>query len=251
MADLLSPGDHAPTKLALYPWSVYPRETSVDYHMHTNYTDGTASIRHMADSAAEYELKQVLFSEHVRHTSTYYPRFVEELRALAPENLVLLTGVETKVLDTNGTLDCSPEIAALCDGIVGSVHNPPTASTESGAGWSDMDPEAAEELEFQLAMAIAVRSRAHILGHPMGMVVNKLSRRPYNHLEELAKACADYGKAFELNARYCGDPLLWIEIVKRANCKVSFGSDAHNSHDVGNAWRMFVENPQSIKGPAG
>jgi putative hydrolase len=218
--------------------------------MHTSYTDGKATIKEMADSAKEYELKQVLFSEHVRHTSTYYPGFVEELKGLAPENLVLLTGVETKILDVNGTLDCSPEIAAMCDGIVGSVHNPPTAGQESRSGWSGMDPEAAEELEFQLAMAIATRSKAHVLGHPMGMVVTKFDRRPYDRLEELAKACADHDKAFELNARYCGDSLRWTEIVKRAGCKVSFGSDAHNSHDVGSAWRMFAEHAQNIKGPA-
>ena len=244
---MLSPGDHAPTKLALYPWSTYPWAASVDYHIHTSYTDGTATIKEMADSAEGYELKQVLFSEHVRHTSTYYPGFVDELKALAPENLVLLTGVETKILDVSGTLDCSPEIAAMCDGIVGSVHNPPIGSGQSSSGWSDMDPEAAEELEFQLAMAIATNSRAHILGHPMGMVVTKFARRPYDRLEELARACADHDKAFELNARYCGDPLRWTEIVKRAGCKVSFGSDAHNSRDVGRAWRIFAEQTQNTR----
>ena len=71
MAEALSPGVHAPTKLALYPWSAYPWEASVDYHMHTSYTDGKATIKEMADSTKDYELKQVLFSEHVRHTSTY------------------------------------------------------------------------------------------------------------------------------------------------------------------------------------
>ena len=108
--------------------------------MHTSYTDGTATIKEMADSAEDYELKQVLFSEHVRHNSTYYPSFVDELRALAPENLVLLTGVETKILDVNSDLDCSPEIASMCDGIVGSVHSPPIGELESGYGWSRIRP---------------------------------------------------------------------------------------------------------------
>lgn len=246
MPELLSPGEATPTKLALHPWATYPWGESVDYHMHTSYTDGEDTIKEMADKAEDYELKQVLFSEHVRHTSTYYPAFLDELRSLAPENLVLLTGVETKILDVKGTLDCSPEISIMCDGIVGSVHNPPAGSLGSDTGWTGMDPEAAEELEFQLAMAIATKSRAHVLGHPMGMVVTKFNRLPYDRLEELAKACAAHDKAFELNARYCGDPANWTEIVKRAGCKVSFGSDAHNSRDVGSAWRMFVDSTSNV-----
>jgi histidinol phosphatase-like PHP family hydrolase len=106
--------------------------------------------------------------------------------------------------------------------------------------WSKIEPEAALELEFKMAMAIVTKSRAHILGHPMGMVVTRFNLRPLEQLYELAEACCAYDKAFELNTRYCANSQDWIDIVRRAGCKVSFGSDAHKVSDVGSAWQIFM-----------
>jgi histidinol phosphatase-like PHP family hydrolase len=211
----------------------------VDYHTHTDYTDGTAGVHQMADAAASKGLDEILFSEHVRHTSTYYPSFVAEVRGVKRPGLKVYVGVETKILDDEGHLDCSPEIASLCDAIVGSVHNPPPQVRGAPGSWSKLSPNAALELEFRLALAIVAKSRAHILAHPLGMAVTKFDLRPLDRLYELACACRDFDKAFELNARYCASPRDWIDIVQRAGCKVSFGSDAHKTADVARAWNLF------------
>ena len=234
----LNPGTTPLTPLDLLPWDQAVRSAPFDFHLHTNHTDGTADTQAMADSALASGIATMLFSEHVRHTSTYYPGFVSEIRQLNKDGLRAHVGVETKVLNLGGELDCSPEIASLCDAIVGSVHSPPA---DSGGSWSNMAPEAAEELEFELAMAIVTRSKAHILGHPMGMAVNRFGLKPLGRLAELASACRESGKAFELNTRYCSSPGEWVDIVRAAGCKVSFGSDAHRVQDVGSAWRLFRE----------
>ena len=52
--------------------------------MHTTHTDGSASVQQMAEAAASMRMDEILFSEHVRHTSTYYPEFVAEVRKIAP-----------------------------------------------------------------------------------------------------------------------------------------------------------------------
>jgi len=213
---------------------------AVDYHMHTEHTDGTATIRQMAEAATGNGIDEILFSEHVRHSSTYYPLFVDEVRSLPDLNLTIRVGIETKVLDLEGRLDCSPQIASLCDGIVASVHRPPEDVNGADPSWSKIEPEAALELEFKMAMAIVTKSRAHILGHPMGMVVTRFNLRPLEQLYELAEACCAYDKAFELNTRYCANSQDWIDIVRRAGCKVSFGSDAHKVSDVGSAWQIFM-----------
>ena len=209
--------------------------------MHTVHTDGTASTQEMADAAVSKGIHEVLFSEHVRHTSTYYPGFVDEVRKLNSSDLKIYVGVETKVLDTDGRLDCSNQIADLSDAILGSVHSPPMDGNGVAGSWSRMDAETALELEFQLALAIATKSRAHVLAHPMGMAVTRFKLQPLEHLYTLACACCDSAKAFELNARYCSSPKDWLDIVRRAGCKVSFASDAHKTSDVGSAGNMFMK----------
>lgn len=238
MTDVLGPGEMSQTSLTLLPLADVD-SYAVDYHMHTEHTDGTASAQQMAKAAISQGIEEVLFSEHVRGASTYYPSFVHEVRSLDCPGLSVRNGIETKILDVDGNLDCSPDVASLCDAIVGSVHRPPADENGSDPSWSRFDGPGALELEFQLAMAIVTKSRAHILGHPMGMVVTRFNLKPLDQLYELARACRDYGKAFELNTRYCTSPSEWLNLVKRAGCKVSFGSDAHKTEDVGSAWNLF------------
>lgn len=235
----LAPGTPLSTPLSFQPMSQVQLEVPTDFHMHTNYTDGTASLDEMAEAVQEQGVGIVLFTEHVRHTSTYYGTFLAEVRGLSLPGVTAYSGIETKILDAEGTLDCSFEIASSCDGIVGSVHSPPQAPDGGPRSWSGMEPVAALELEFQLALAIVTKSRAHILGHPMGMAVTRFNLKPLEHLYRLAVACKESGKAFELNPRYCANTEEWIEVVSRAGCPVSFGSDAHRTADVGRAWRIF------------
>ena len=238
MSEVLNPGAMSSASLRLLPLAEVD-SFAVDYHMHTAYTDGSASAQQMAGAAAAQGIHEVLFSEHVRNTSTYYPSFLEEVRALRCPGLSIRVGIETKVLDVEGNLDCSPQVASLCDAIVGSVHRPPADANGPDPSWSRFDAPSALELEFQLAMAIVTKSRAHILGHPLGMVITRFNLQPLEGLYELACACRDFDKAFELNTRYCNSPPDWIDLVRRAGCKVSFGSDAHTTGDVGSAWHLF------------
>lgn len=240
MKDGLAPGTPSSTRIRLLPWAAFGRSVVVDYHMHTAYTDGADGVQQMAEAAESKGIDEVLFTEHVRHTSTYYPEFLSEVRALQCPGLRVHVGVETKILDTEGHLDCSAEIASMCDAIIGSVHRPPPDKSGNTRSWSHMEAEAAVELEFQLALAIVIESRAHILAHPMGMAVKEFGLQPLERLFELACACRDFDKAFELNARYCSSTDAWIDVVRRAGCKVSFGSDAHTRSDVGRAWSRFV-----------
>ena len=238
MAEPLTPGVPKPSALHLVPLREINLGAAVDYHLHTSYTDGTASARQMADAASRAGISEVLFSEHVRHTSTYFPGFAAEVRSLQVVDVEAYVGAEAKILDLEGTLDCSTEVSDLCDAIVASVHSaPPTDGAPRR--WTDMDPGAAIRLELELSLAIVTRSRAHILAHPMGMTITRFRVTPAEELGLIAAACREYGKAFELNPRYCADPSTWIEVVSTADCKVSFGSDAHDTASVGRAWKVF------------
>jgi putative hydrolase len=220
------------------PWmDATRRAVPVDYHMHTTHTDGTATSLEMAQAAAACGIGEILFSEHVRHTSTYFPAFAREIRLLDLPGLKTWVGAEAKILNENGELDCTPEIAALCDALIGSVHSPPAPA---GGSWAKLSESEAVELEFRLALAIVTKSRAHILGHPMGMAITKFRTRPLKQLRILAEACLEHNKAFELNGRYCLSSAEWLAIVTDVGCPVSIGSDAHTAAAVGSAWLTFT-----------
>ena len=242
MSDLLDPGLPFPVQLEMCTWDENDYNAPSDYHLHTAYTDGTASVLEMAKAAVSNGMARILFSEHVRHTSKYFGSFMLEVRKLQYSGLKAYVGIETKILDFNGSLDCSPQLASECDAIIGSVHSLPVNEKGHVVSWSQLDVERGLEAEFQLALAIVKKSRAHILGHPLGMVIKQFNIQPIDLLYELACACRDSNKAFELNARYCPDPQAWIDIVQKADCKVSFGSDAHETSDVGSSWRKFMHN---------
>lgn len=242
MGDILDPGPPFPVQLELCTWKEIDYNIPSDYHLHTAYTDGTASVLEMAKAAVSNGIAKILFSEHVRHTSKYFGSFMLEVRKLQYSGLKAYVGVETKILGFNGSLDCSPQIASECDAIIGSVHSLPSNEKGNVVSWSQLEVETALKTEFQLALAIVKSSWAHILGHPMGMVIKHFKLQPIDHLYELACACRDRNKAFELNARHCPDLQAWIDIVQKANCKVSFGSDAHETSGVGSSWHMFMHN---------
>jgi putative hydrolase len=212
---------------------------SVDYHMHTTYTDGAASPAAMIEAARANGIDDVMITDHARQDSTYIPDLAKEISGLEHAGIGIHLGVEVKALDVSGALDCTPGIATSVEAIVGSVHRFPD-SRGGVLDWSGMDAADVLEVEFELAMGIATRSRAHILGHPMGMAVSRYQLEPMDQLFRLAVACRESGRAFELNPRYCTNPEGWLDVVRSAACSVSFGSDAHDTAGVGVAWRRFA-----------
>jgi histidinol phosphatase-like PHP family hydrolase len=239
MDETLGPGSPSQCALRLVPWNEVDRSHPVDYHMHTNLTDGTASITEMIAAANRAELKEILISEHVRHTSTYWEDFARQVRDESLDGVKVYVGCEAKILDLNGTLDAPAAIAPLCDAVIGSVHSAPEENG-TGGSWSKMDAVTARRIELDLALAIVRQSKAHIIGHPMGMTITKFRINPREELFKIAEACRESGKAFELNPRYCIERDVHIEAAKAAGCKVSFGSDAHFIEAVGTSWTRFL-----------
>ncbi len=242
MADVIPGNAVLPCLLTFADWAETCAGTPVDYHMHTNYTDGHDRVADMIAAASGCGMAKILLSEHIRHTSTYYPDFVAEVNANRNTDLKVYNGVEAKILNLSGDLDCSRATAADCDAVIGSVHSLPIDTAGNRTKWSELKAEEALTREFDLAMAIVTRSAAHILGHPMGMVIRRFGINPLPELTQLATACRAHGKAFELNARYCVDRDDWIDLVRKSGCPVSIGSDAHEAESVGKSWRLFVHN---------
>lgn len=214
---------------------------AADFHMHTTWTDGSASVAEMHRAALAAGLDSVLFSEHARASSgDWFAKFAAEVRALPADQCQALVGAEVKVLNEHGELDIADAVRRECALVMASVHRfPGETSIRKGrdAGYTE---EQAIAIEFELARAALRAGGFDILGHPFGMAYRRFGFAPPQKLiRELARECARAGIAFEVNARYHSEPACFIEMCREEGAPISLGSNAHEPGEVGQLQRIL------------
>jgi DNA polymerase (family 10) len=227
-----------------------------DLHMHTTESDGTNSIREMAEAAIARGLEYIAITDHskllamtngmddaraLKHAARIrqvsdelaaefaanrgpqWTRYEQRLRAgepIATKPAVpfrILAGVEVDIL-LDGTLDLADETLAQLDIVVASVHS----------GFNQTPEEVTERV-----LRAAENPRVHILGHPTGRKV--LKREPYKiDLAQLLPAAARLGVAVEHNAAPARADLsdLHLRQAREAGCKIVVNTDAHATEEL-------------------
>ncbi len=221
----------------------------VDLHMHTNWTDGENSSIEMYDQAVLTGMIAIAFSEHARGSSGgWFPKFADEIRSLPASPCRAYVGVEVKILDKSGALDATDNILACCDQVMASVHRFP-GETDSDAGTKNRSAALAIDMEFELMCAALRNSPIDVLGHPFGMSYRRFGVAPPDDLiKEVIELAAETDIAFEINARYHPKPSKFLEWCLSAGARVSFGSNAHSTAEVGKIHRIMTgaENPWQL-----
>src|SRR5688500_8772574 len=195
-----------------------------DCHVHTEASDGGASIREMAESAIGLGHAFIAITDHSPRLTVangLSPQRLrtqlEELAALNAElsPFRLLTGIEVDI-NEDGSLDQDPELLAQLDVVVGSVHSALRAE--------------ARAMTVRMVTALA-NPNLDILGHCTGrMKTGKRSRPPSAFDAELVfAAAARFDKAIEVNSRpeRLDPPKRLLRLAVEAGCRVSIDSDAH------------------------
>ena len=227
-----------------------------DLHMHTFESDGSDSIRAMAEAAIARGLEYIAITDHsknlamtngmddartlahaarIRQASAelaedfaanrgpQWTRYEQQLlhnEPVASKPTVpfrILAGVEVDIL-LDGLLDLDDDTLAQLDIVVASVHS----------GFS----QAAEEVTARVLRA-AENPHVHILGHPTGRKV--LKREPYKiDLAQLLPAAARLGVAIEHNASPARSDLsdLHLRHAKEQGCKIVVNTDAHSTSEL-------------------
>jgi DNA polymerase (family X) len=226
-----------------------------DLHMHTTESDGSNSIREMAEAAIARGLEYIAITDHskalamangmddkralahakrIRQVSDelaaefatgrgpQWARYEQQLReaeesAKPTVPFRLLAGVEVDIL-ANGALDLDDETLAQLDIVVASVHS----------GFN----QTAEEVTARVLRA-AENPQVHILGHPTGRKV--LAREPYKiDLGVLLPAAVRLGVAVEHNAAPARSDLndLNLRLAQEQGCKIVVNTDAHSTADL-------------------
>lgn len=195
-----------------------------DCHVHSDWSDGGATIREMAEAARELGREYVVLSDHSPNLTVANglspERLERQLAEVAELNLELapfriLTGIEVDIL-ADGSLDQDPALLARLDLVVGSVH-----SELRMAG---------RLMTRRLVIALA-DPHLDLLGHCTGRMVTGRRRRPPSDFDpEIVFAAAlRFDKAIEINARpeRLDPPKRLLRLAVEAGCRFSIDSDAH------------------------
>ena len=183
------------TELADTPEGALFNALRGDCHVHSDWSDGGASIREMAETAMALGRDYIVLTDHsptLQIARGLSPdRLREQLLVVEQLNVELapfriLTGIEVDIL-SDGTLDQEDDLLARLDVVVGSVH-------------SLLRMERAAMTDRMLA-AIA-NPHLDILGHCTGRMRTPRRDRPESEFDSarVFEACARFGKAVEINS---------------------------------------------------
>ncbi len=196
-----------------------------DCHVHSDWSDGAASIREMAMAAIELGHEYIVLTDHspslriARGLSG--DRLREQIAAVDVLNQELapfriLTGIEVDILP-DGSLDQDADLLARLDVVVGSVHS-----------LLRMERDAMTE-----RMLEAIENPSlDILGHCTGRMKTRKRDRPESEFDSarVFAACARYGKAVEVNSleERRDPPQRLIQEALARGCQFALDSDAHS-----------------------
>lgn len=162
------------------------------FHVHTDWSDGTATIVAMAHAAAEQGFTYVGISDHSRAASYARgldgARLAEQAYAVAAArrempSIGILHGIEVDILD-DGTLDLDDDTLAALDFVIASVH------TRVGMPEAAMTPRVVRAVSHPLVT---------MLGHPTGRVLRSRGGSRFD-VAAVAKAAAANDTYLEINA---------------------------------------------------
>lgn len=218
----------------------------IDYHMHTDYTDGRHSAEEMHGAAIACGMQAILFSEHARKSSgDWFAEFAARIRNLPQEQCRAFVGTECKVDGFGGEIDTAPEVADHCDLIMVSVHRFP--DNEGGLReFKDVPADEALDIEYRLSLAVLENPQVDILGHAFGMSLLRYRNDPgEERWRAVIEKAARHHVAIDISGRY--HPNLWqlIEWCRDAGAKVTLGSDAHHINEVGLVTRRLLGTEQT------
>jgi len=203
------------------PRLVTPGEVRGDLHVHTKWSDGSASIEEMAEKAQRLGLEYLAVCDHSK--SLGIARGLDEARLREQmseidvlnkrlDGFTILKGIECDI-KADGSLDLSDSVLCDLDLVVASVHS----------GFK------ADEKQMTMRIVSAIHNdHVSAIGHPTGRLIQR--RRPYAlNLDEMFEEAAAQGVMMEINA--FPDRLDLNDVNSRAameqGVRMSIGTDAH------------------------
>ncbi|UCG52764.1 MAG: DNA polymerase/3'-5' exonuclease PolX [Candidatus Latescibacterota bacterium] len=191
------------------------------FHVHTTYSDGTASVKEMAKGAEAMGFAYLGIADHSRSAAYAGGLSTADVKKQAKEvkevnkslrGFRVFQGIESDIL-TDGSLDYPTEILELFDFVVVSVHQ------NFGLSQSEMTKRIIRAIENPYTT---------MLGHPTGRLL--LAREAYKvDLYALIDAAAENDVVIEINSNPHRLDLDWryLRTAKEKGVKIAICPDSH------------------------
>jgi DNA polymerase (family 10) len=193
-----------------------------DLHMHTNASDGSVSIRKMAEAARDYGLKYIAITDHSQSLNVAHgldanrlAKQIDEIDRLNEQldGITILKGSEVDILE-DGRLDMPDDILSRLDLVVGAVHR-----------------------KFRLSRSKQTTRILHamdskyftLLAHPSARLLEEREAIEVD-MERVIKAARQRGCYLELNSQPQRLDLTdtYCQVAKAQGVLVSINSDGHS-----------------------
>lgn len=203
------------------PLLVEMKDIQGDLHVHSKYSDGSASLVEIARKASSLGLSWVAICDHSVSLKVAGGVSVSDLQKKMDETrafnqkggpVKLLCGTEVDI-DSSGNLDYPDEILRRLDIVVAAIHT----------GFK----QDAKTLTHRITSAMR-NPHVDIIAHPTGRLIGE--REPYAvDIEKIIRVAAETGTAMEINSYFKRLDLNDIQAraAKEKGCKLAIGTDAH------------------------
>ena len=221
--------DRGEIKAALFdqlPALIEERDIRGDLHVHSNWSDGQASIAEMASAAQKLGREYIAISDHTVGLGVAHGLSEAEIRQRQKKigsvrkdfpHLKILSGLEVNIL-ADGKLDISDEVLAEMDVVTASIH--------SALGQSE------ERITARFLRAMN-NPNVDIIGHPSGRIISERSESAVDWPTFFRRA-AETGTAIEINAspyRLDLKDTLVLQ-AKEYGAKFIISTDAHSPPEL-------------------
>lgn len=195
-------------------------------HIHSNYSDGSNTIKEILDFADKNNYEYVLLCDHSK--SAFYANGLDEVRLRQQwdeidevnsksKRVKILKGIECDIL-SDGSLDFDDKILSQFDCVIASIHSRFKMTKK--------------EMTERVSKALK-NKYVKILGHPTGRLL--LSRDAYPlDVDEIINVASGEGKSIELNCNPHRLDLDWEfhQKAKSKGIKITISPDAHSFEDM-------------------
>ena len=200
-----------------------------DAHVHTDYADGKNTVREYCQKALHNNLKAITFAEHVRKNLDYnFDNFlldIEKARREFPQ-LVVLSGCEVKVLNTEGELDAPENVLGQCEIVIGVFHSFKHEDKRS----------------YLAALKAMLKNPVvDIWGHPTLFLKEHDIKLEEEDLGEIINICIEKDVLMERNLKYDVPDADFVRLAVNKGAKFVIGSDAHSVDELPTIRRLREE----------
>jgi len=209
-----------------------------DYHTHTTYSDGKASVMEMVRAAKDAGLQEIAITDHsinkfngLRRSN--FEKLASDVESARCEMPVLL-GVEADVMCVDGRIDVDAKMLEKLDIVLFGVHKFVVYSFRGFFGFFLPNmlfnlirwvPKFQIRRNTEIVKRVIEKNNIDIWVHP----------NRYFKLDvlDVARLCVERKTLIELNSKKISFRQIDFERMTKMGCKFIIGSDAHTTRRIG------------------